>query len=608
MDYILLSAILGILVLYLAISYNIVCQWKKYLATRAKIVEEALGSTTRLEDLNVIYALPVWHAAAHETSCQTENSLSYVEGVGRTDGEGIERTWSVLNPLAYSTKEMGNGARHDAIENKVDHLNFEKNVGQGDTLARKLIVAITERDKQVAEFREVDSSINKETRLKWEQRINEWRADRENKPNPYCLAGGKGAGPTEAAILLELKTAEALEVAEGREAASNTQSTPTAFIKSGLQLEESQAEIKGVTLVTADRASQIEEMRISFHRKFRTFERLQDTFMPGVAALKEQAEDARDPDTAPPKAEELKLWLPSELRAEERRVICKRGVAEVEAKLRRGQCVDALDTVRSRLHAQTHLILWRNSHSTGQRATTRSATLIGRVGDRIKRVVEKYRRAREALLELVGDALDPQFKELRASDLTTGAEEENDGAARKKLAKLGSLKRTRIERSSKKTVFSWIWTVGGGPGEDDAQLHECNVDVVIGRQTVRVEWSKACARKDRWVEEVQLLREEMKRVLRMLRWIQGQWQERAVDERADVTPELRAGLRTYAERQVYTHRKIAEAFHTGWSCLMASAVKRVVEQDGWVYRELVTGERPSEGGVAELEAAAATDV
>jgi hypothetical protein len=26
---------------------------------------------------------------------------------------------------------MGNGARHDAIEDKVDHLNFEKNVGQG---------------------------------------------------------------------------------------------------------------------------------------------------------------------------------------------------------------------------------------------------------------------------------------------------------------------------------------------------------------------------------------------------------------------------------------------------------------------------------------------
>jgi hypothetical protein len=145
------------------------------------------------------------------------------------------------------------------------------------------------------------------------------------------------------------------------------------------------------------------------------------------------------------------------------------------------------------------------------------------------------------------------------------------------------------------TNVTWIWLLG------DKVLKFCLT-------AVRVEWSKACAQKDRWVEEVQLLREEMKRVLRMLRWIQGQWQERAVDERADVTPELRAGLRAYAERQVYTHRKIAEAFHTGWSCSMASAVQRVVEQDGWVYRELVTGERPSEGGVAELEAAAATDV
>jgi hypothetical protein len=26
---------------------------------------------------------------------------------------------------------MGFGARHDAIENKVDHLNWEKNIGQG---------------------------------------------------------------------------------------------------------------------------------------------------------------------------------------------------------------------------------------------------------------------------------------------------------------------------------------------------------------------------------------------------------------------------------------------------------------------------------------------
>jgi hypothetical protein len=131
MDYILLSALIGVTVLALAISYDITCQWKINLAPCAKKIEETTDLLTRLDQYEILFALPVWHAAAHEISCQTENSLSYAEGVGRTDGEGIERTWAVLNPLGYSTKEMGNGARHDAIEDKVDHLNFEKNVGQG---------------------------------------------------------------------------------------------------------------------------------------------------------------------------------------------------------------------------------------------------------------------------------------------------------------------------------------------------------------------------------------------------------------------------------------------------------------------------------------------
>ncbi|KAJ7149380.1 hypothetical protein C8R43DRAFT_887926 [Mycena crocata] len=131
MDYVLLSALIGVTVLCLAISYDIACQWKVNLAKRAKKIAETTPITTRLDDFEIQFALPVWHAVAHEVSCQTQNSLSYALGVGRTDGEGIERTWAVLNPIAYSTKEMGDGARKDAIENKVDHLNFEKNIRQG---------------------------------------------------------------------------------------------------------------------------------------------------------------------------------------------------------------------------------------------------------------------------------------------------------------------------------------------------------------------------------------------------------------------------------------------------------------------------------------------
>jgi hypothetical protein len=225
--------------------------------------------------------------------------------------------------------------------------------------------------------------------------------------------------------------------------------------------------------VTADRASQIQELRISFLRKLKTFEKLQLVYMPGVVVMRDEAENARDPDVPPPKAEDIKLWMPSELTAAVRRATCARGVVEIEAKVRGSQCQDALDNLRSRLHAQKHLILWRNSNSAGQRAATRSATLIGRVGDRIARVAAKYRHAREALIALKGVDHAPQYKELRPADLNTNLEEESDAKARKKLNRLGSTKRVRNEPSNAKAAFSWIWTVGGGPGEDEEQLCEC---------------------------------------------------------------------------------------------------------------------------------------
>lgn len=129
MDYILLSSIIGIMALFLAVSYDIACQWQITLPKRLESMPERLQIDLAM--ITLLFGLPVWHAAAHEVSCQNENSLTYLDGVGRTDGEGIERTWSVLNPIAWATKEMGRGARADAIEDKIDHHNWEKNINQG---------------------------------------------------------------------------------------------------------------------------------------------------------------------------------------------------------------------------------------------------------------------------------------------------------------------------------------------------------------------------------------------------------------------------------------------------------------------------------------------
>nr|GAT46263.1 predicted protein [Mycena chlorophos] len=161
MDYIALSALSHEQVKHVVLSYDIACQWKQRLPQRAADLLASGATTTDISKFKLQYALPVWHAEAHEEKCRSANSLTHAVGVGRTDGEAIERLWALLNPISYATKEMGEGNRHDTIEAKLDYLNFEKNITQGDTLKRKLVIALAQRDKHVYEFEELDNNNNK---------------------------------------------------------------------------------------------------------------------------------------------------------------------------------------------------------------------------------------------------------------------------------------------------------------------------------------------------------------------------------------------------------------------------------------------------------------
>ncbi|KAJ7061113.1 hypothetical protein C8F01DRAFT_987657 [Mycena amicta] len=518
MDWVFLSAVGGCEVKRLVVSYDIACQWKQKIPIRAATIGENPAIPTQLADYENKYVLPVWHAAAHEASCQATNSLTHTVGVGRTDGEGIERTWAVLNPISFSTKEMGEGNRHDTIDGKVDHINFEKNVNEGDTLARKTIIAIAEHDRQIEEFAQVDETVEPSLRRQWQQRIDLWNED-PSQPNPYIMQG-KQAGPSEAQVLADLKKAELEELRQGRASGTETMGSisAAAFIKAALQLEDLQRRIrfeaKGKATLTAERSSQLDELRVSFFKKLRAFETQQMVFMPGVADLRTEEEERRDTDLPPPAAENTKLWIPSDLAEGERAWACRRGLAGVEAKLREGQCADCLSKLHGHLHAKTHLVDTRNASAVGQRATTRFGSLIGRVGDQVEREATKYREVRLALLRLKGPDHAPKYKELLDDDIRVHVESESDAKARAALGKLGAKRRARNEPSVNRKMLpvSWIWFAGGEG--DEQELHDCT------QLAVRVQWTKARARRDRWVEEVQLLQEEMRRVLRSLETVQ----------------------------------------------------------------------------------------
>lgn len=79
-------------------------------------------------------ALPVWHGGVHEEACTTSESLRYKTGAAMTDGEGVERVWSVMNPLAWATKEMHEDGRHETLEDGIDARSFDKDLGLGELL------------------------------------------------------------------------------------------------------------------------------------------------------------------------------------------------------------------------------------------------------------------------------------------------------------------------------------------------------------------------------------------------------------------------------------------------------------------------------------------
>jgi hypothetical protein len=88
MDWIAMCALLGFCLLWLTISYDIGCQWKKTLKRRMEKMPEHLRLP--LDDIKWQCALPVWHAGSHEDDCRDSNSLSVKPGVGKSDGEGVE--------------------------------------------------------------------------------------------------------------------------------------------------------------------------------------------------------------------------------------------------------------------------------------------------------------------------------------------------------------------------------------------------------------------------------------------------------------------------------------------------------------------------------------
>ena len=128
MDFLFFSAISSVVMTLasIVISYDIACQWSKKIKQRAAQLPSDLNASFAITSLR--FLIPKFYLPGHGTPCQARYSFNLNVGCGRTDGEGVERGWAVMNPVGTSTKEMGPGSRQDTLEDHWGNLNWMKTI------------------------------------------------------------------------------------------------------------------------------------------------------------------------------------------------------------------------------------------------------------------------------------------------------------------------------------------------------------------------------------------------------------------------------------------------------------------------------------------------
>jgi hypothetical protein len=127
-DYIVASYLQRCQVRDIKISYDIACQWSINLHSRF----EAQHEDVDLSEFSITHLVPKFHLPAHGAKCQARYSFNYTRGVGRTHGETVEQEWAYINLAALSTREMGPGARHSALNDSWGGWNWRKLLGLGE--------------------------------------------------------------------------------------------------------------------------------------------------------------------------------------------------------------------------------------------------------------------------------------------------------------------------------------------------------------------------------------------------------------------------------------------------------------------------------------------
>ncbi|EKM48959.1 uncharacterized protein PHACADRAFT_33683 [Phanerochaete carnosa HHB-10118-sp] len=497
------------------LSYNIACQWEQFI--RGHIVHRNFLMHLCIELLttnNLRFVIPKYHFWGHKGKDHSRYLLNLVRGIGHTDSEEVERNWWWHNATVASTHEMGSGSWHDTFEDHFQWSNFEKFVGMGRTLARKLKCALRGYAFHDRLWKQFSEDIPTADMKRWVGEVAAWETNM-SRDDPYHL---EPSGLTKTQIKAQLAEEEDTEAVKGNTSLHKVTSSSMVVELLGIEDLQHRFLLKYpiVTKETCSLVLNIVDRWAVIRRCLQATHEIQAVYMPSV--LKLVASDAQHSGSSMPSSmpaselaarntritigdvngnpEHQRLFLPSKL-ADEDLEACVAGLAPIEDCLREGQMRSALDSLHVQLHVRSRLIAFKARNSQGQRENLRLIQKIEACEAKIKVLVAKYRRAHVAKVALVGPGLwKDEWPLLKDRDVCGLSEMEPqvDGDDE-------PLSRHR-QNTEGSHVLSWIW------------LNICWQQTLGPSGTPRmtealcVEWLRARSRVMRFKEEILYLHEE----------------------------------------------------------------------------------------------------
>ncbi|QRW09570.1 hypothetical protein RhiLY_08569 [Ceratobasidium sp. AG-Ba] len=345
----------------IGMTYDVFCHWFVNYRSRLQRLPPELRPP---ENLDIRGALPKWHALGHDPQCVIRWSIEYMQHVGRLEGEGPERVWAHFNEHLGSTSEQGPGHRTETLDNIAVQFTFEKIIRMEISLPARFKdgkkMLIRERKNHEGST----ASIPADTLQEWELESIE----------PCKLPNGRWHSVFADPILKALRAGGFQETLQDERKKESSTTRVQGNVQERLDGHQYNEDSKAHSKPTPRQANSLDSKRLALEERIQTFQNRCSFYMHGL----DEPDRPRVQKIVEEDGEEknVDLGLPSSFSPETLASAGLSSLSDLEKRLRRGTCVDALQSVKRVLGVRSATVNFKNANIRGQVATTRSQAVI----------------------------------------------------------------------------------------------------------------------------------------------------------------------------------------------------------------------------------------